>query len=1023
VLSEALRANMIANMDSQSANMHAIFDYISMMSTELLFLVFFGLGFLALQSSTQKSVKSKKKSKGIDAHVDRWKTIEIEAQAGHVEGVLATWRSARTVPTPADTLKFVTHAFLEASKDTMCDELVAHIKAHQATLANVRSTSSILDVVARAGEIELMEKLWSIFREEMQITPNLHMYDVMLGGYAAAGKELKVQDTMNAMMGESLKVSARGFSLSIKGFLKNNMADAALRQIHAMKEVGFFVPPFAVAQVFRVAGDAGRTEEFMNKLEALDVPLPAEGVTLLLDECCKQSKLELAQRVEAWGRRSDVPVSSGAYDGLLKLYASQGDINGIKLFEEMTAAGNRFSEGLCVGLLARCADSKFLRFAERIVRYVKEKQGMTIAMYSALMKVYAFCGMFARACDLYEELTQEGLQPDAMMYGCLMKFAVDCGRTSLAQQLFDKAPRLEIQNYMSLIRAAGRDGDVDRAFAILKKLQDSDVSSDLAAYNCVLDVCVSMGKIDRARELITQMKKGRSLDVITWNTLLKGYCNKGDLAGARGVIKEMEQDGHAPNDISFNCLINAAVSSGSFSEAWETITMMEKSGVKVDHYTVSIMMKSLKKVKAPRDVARALALLDRSNLDVYSDEVLLNTVVETCVRHKENKRLQVIVDGFASSSLTPSVHTYGTLIKACSILKRLKQCWDLWYDMVTVRNLHPNDITMGCMLDALVCNNHVEDAVQLLNEWKGRVQTNAVMYSTVIKGFATLRQADRALELWREMRESGGLMNTVIYNVVIDAQARVGSMDAVSMLVKCMCQDGCVPDAITNSTIVKGYCIKGDLDRGLEVFRHMQAEGMVKDAIIYNTLLDGCARHGRINIAEDLLKDMEDHKISPSNFTLGILVKLYGRRGKLDFAFEAVQVWPKKYGIVANAQVWTALMCAYINDSDMDRAMKTFEQMKQSGLSPDGKAYGALINGCIRMGHVQAAVTVLEEAYGLNEGATRGLPDDQGIEVENLESLVKAVSNKKGKPACIALLQRLAAAHVPLSDKVRSYGR
>ena len=35
-----------------------------------------------------------------------------------------------------------------------------------------------------------------------------------------------------------------------------------------------------------------------------------------------------------------------------------------------------------------------------------------------------------------------------------------------------EAPRLEIQNYMSLIRAAGRDGDIDRAFAILKKLQE-----------------------------------------------------------------------------------------------------------------------------------------------------------------------------------------------------------------------------------------------------------------------------------------------------------------------------------------------------------------------------------------------------------------------------------------------------------------------------------------------------------------------------------------------------------------------
>merc|ERR1719189_2699576 len=99
----------------------------------------------------------------------------------------------------------------------------------------------------------------------------------------------------------------------------------------------------------------------------------------------------------------------------------------------------------------------------------------------------------------------------------------------------------------------------------------------------------------------------------------------------------MEQAGHPPNDVSFNCLVNAAVVSGrgDFREAWDTIEIMERSGVAVDHYTISIMMKALKKVQNPKDVAKALALFDRSGLDVCSDEILLNTVLETCIRHRQ----------------------------------------------------------------------------------------------------------------------------------------------------------------------------------------------------------------------------------------------------------------------------------------------------------------------------------------------------------------------------------------------------
>merc|ERR1719197_767596 len=174
----------------------------------------------------------------------------------------------------------------------------------------------------------------------------------------------------------------------------------------------------------------------------------------------------------------------------------------------------------------------------------------------------------------------------------------------------------------------------------------------------------------RARTLMSEMQSITRLDIITYNTLLKGYCSTGDIRGAKLLLLEMERAGLAPNDVSYNCMINAAVSSGNFREAWNTIDMMERSGVAVDHYTLSIMMKALKKVKDPKDVGRALELLDRSGVDVCSDEVLLNTVLETCTRHKQLQRLQSIITSFTDSKLKPSLHTYGSLIKACSTLKR-----------------------------------------------------------------------------------------------------------------------------------------------------------------------------------------------------------------------------------------------------------------------------------------------------------------------------------------------------------------
>jgi pentatricopeptide repeat protein len=340
--------------------------------------------------------------------------------------------------------------------------------------------------------------------------------------------------------------------------------------------------------------------------------------------------------------------------------------------------------------------------------------------------------------------------------------------------------------------------------------------------------------------------------------------------------------------------------------------------------------------------------------------------------------------------------------------------------MAEDRAIEPNDIVLGCMLDALVCNSQIDEAVMLFDEWKVKVPPNMVMCSTIIKGFANTRQGPRAMKMWRDMHASGISMNTVLYNVAIDAQARIGAMDEVSELVEAMAPDGCQPDAITYSTIVKGYCVKGDLDKAYEVFTNTQQNNMAYDAIIYNTVLDGCTRHGRWDIADKILQDMERNKVPASSFTLGILVKMYGRRHQLDKAFEAVEELPKKHGFMLNAQVSTCLMCACLNNNAVERAIAVFEELKASGHGADAKAYGALIAGCTRHGQPETAVNLVEEAYGLKESKRgRGLPHGQSLEPEPLEQLFRALQQQDlMKRLGAPLLEKLRVAKAPVSGRL-----
>merc|ERR1719336_1299995 len=160
---------------------------------------------------------------------------------------------------------------------------------------------------------------------------------------------------------------------------------------------------------------------------------------------------------------------------------------------------------------------------------------MTFASYKTLMKVYAYANLYDKACDLYTEIKSMKMEPDAVMHGSLLKFAVKAGRTALSEEVFDKVDGGSVQNCMWLIRAAGQEGDVDRAISIFRKLQKAQPKLvDTMAYNIAIDACASNNDMQRAKELAEEMvEQNHALNLVTYNTLMKGFIIAGDMGGAK----------------------------------------------------------------------------------------------------------------------------------------------------------------------------------------------------------------------------------------------------------------------------------------------------------------------------------------------------------------------------------------------------------------------------------------------------------------------------------------------------------
>jgi len=481
----------------------------------------------------------------------------------------------------------------------------------------------------------------------------------------------------------------------------------------------------------------------------------------------------------------------------------------------------------------------------------------------------------------------------------------------------------------------------------------------------------------------------------TYNTLMKGYAGKGDFSRAIRLLAEVQSAGLKADQTSFNCLISAAVSIGKHDEVWTVLDQMQKSGLEADNFTISILMTLIRKTNNRHHTRRALAVLDNCKADIIKDDVLFNSVLDACIYLRDAQRLSWVLQQFECASIAPSVQNYGLIIKAYACLKRVDKCWLVWKDMTEVRKMVPSDVALSCMLDAIVTAGRVEEAVALFRQWQSVVPPNTIIYSNLIKGFAATGDAERAMEMYSELKAHGLRMNIVVYSTLIDAQAKSGNPAQAQVILRQMEEDGCEPNTITYSSLLKAYCVKGDLEGALKVFEDMVSKGLKPDTVVFNTLLDGAVRCSQFSVCDQILTEMSNSGVEASCFTLSIVVKMWGKRRKLDRAFDAVREAVKTGRSHLDSKLCTCLISACFHNQQPKRALEALEEMKSWSRcdGPDNGTYEQLLDGLLRNAgtFIREAATVALEATDL---ASRG--SIKPLSIGHLRQLFKSSQQQRG---------------------------
>lgn len=251
--------------------------------------------------------------------------------------------------------------------------------------------------------------------------------------------------------------------------------------------------------------------------------------------------------------------------------------------------------------------------------------------------------------------------------------------------LLPKAYTSDSRIYTTLMKGymnAGRITDTVRMLEALRHEDDSASHPDHVTYTTVISAFVKAGSMDRARRVLAEMTRvGVPANRITYNILLKGYCQQLQIDQAKELLREMADDaGIEPDVVSYNILIDGCILVDDSAGALAFFNEMRTKGIAPTKISYTTLMKAFALSGQPK---LANKVFDEMLNDprVKADLVAWNMLVEAYCRLGLVEEAKKIIQRIKENGFHPDVATYGSLANGIALARKPGEALLLWNEV------------------------------------------------------------------------------------------------------------------------------------------------------------------------------------------------------------------------------------------------------------------------------------------------------------------------------------------------------
>ncbi|CAI9783876.1 unnamed protein product [Fraxinus pennsylvanica] len=152
----------------------------------------------------------------------------------------------------------------------------------------------------------------------------------------------------------------------------------------------------------------------------------------------------------------------------------------------------------------------------------------------------------------------------------------------------------------------GKSQMFDHALDLFEEMPQLNCQRTVLSFNALLAACVHSKQFDKTVKIFHEIPEKLAIqpDIVSYNTVIKAFCELGSLDTAVSMMDELDKNGIHPTTATFNTLLYAFYKSGRFDEAEKIWGLMEKKNVSADARSYNAKLHGLVKEKRMKGIQK-----------------------------------------------------------------------------------------------------------------------------------------------------------------------------------------------------------------------------------------------------------------------------------------------------------------------------------------------------------------------------------------------------------------------------------